>query len=361
MRHVLALVCALLALTSLSAYGQPYFSIRPDSISNGEMQFPYFERLGSSTLAGDSLGAHRINTFLALSEMFTIRGTHRRIFDVITKSDALGGLYGGKVSLQYSIYSNTPRLLSLSFYEMASGATMHYWSTYYLFNPQNGDRIDLHDLFTPAGWKHFVKLSLSKRKAEFKRDLRREHNPLDSEEIESLRERYYEDDFSACYVAGDTIHHNGWDILTPGEYKGGIDFDFETSFVLPEFQSWLNLYGRAVFGLESVSDSTFARDRSHGRPQLLTGTLGKRHIELILGKEQKGFSAEGLDIEGIYAYNRFGIGISLNGNLVGNKLTVKEWECEDCTIHGTVAPSKFSGHWTNAKTGKRLKVVAIQQ
>ncbi len=242
--------------------------------------------------------------------------------------------------------------------------TCAYWHRYYTFNPVNGDRIDLRDLFTPTGFQAFSKRVIGKRSAKFRREVtlriklaEREARlgPLGSIEVDKL------EDF---YIQGNSIFIDGENCLTKNEKFDGIDM--YVRFDLREFKRFLNEYGLAVFGIGRPDISKF---RSNGLPQLFKGNVnGSSPFIMLIRNFGNG------EVNGIYAYLKYGIGIPLLGTLADGKVELTERIMVDTAenpntgvshryidgglISGHLSDEIFTGIWTDSAKTRSYQIRA---
>ena len=146
----------LMLVLGLSVFAQSNL-VHYQMVSKGKDQsFPVFFN------SSNERAISRVNSFLQLLELERL--VHKpsgKVFDRVSMDD--GSIYGKKKSMEATVFSNDHRLISVGFVESSCGATCAYWHSYYNFNPGNGDRIELKDLFTPDGFEQLSKRIVSKR------------------------------------------------------------------------------------------------------------------------------------------------------------------------------------------------------
>ena len=336
-------------LTILFAYyadGQTNYFACNSLTKAKEFSFPVF------SLAADSFTTRNINQFLQLSELELLDGHQKNnIFEKVNVDN--GGIYGGKVGISYTILVNSPKILSLRFYESSCGMTCTYWTKYYNFNSGNGDPVQLKDLFTTEGIAAFNKIILRKRSANFKKELMK----LKSDQRDGLLyilDCYREDDLHDYYIKDTSISIDGENCLSKNDKF--FDIDMITKFNLHEFKYYLNDYGKTVFGIKNYPVSGY---RSHALPQLFEGTIDSSlKILLIIDHDDKN------KIRGGYAYLKFGKLIYLEGELNGQELTLtekKENSEDNGYIHARFDGNEINGYWTNKSKTKSLKLAAARR
>lgn len=310
--------------------------------------------------------ATRINRFLQLSELYSLASPpySGRIFNQAQAND--GSIYGGKVSMTSRVFSNNRSILSVGFYETSSGATTHYWNKYYNFNPANGDRIDLGDLFTEAGYVEFkanvAAIRLSKLRSEVRKKIHdAEPRKYFLGEVAGCIE---DDDLRAFYIVNGEIFIDGDDCLIKNAKFDGLDM--VVKIARRHFVQHLNQYGKAVFGLSSAKLFQF---RSTKLPQLYEGAVdGKYRFVLVLSPTWPD------EYWGMYAYLKYGEGIALRGSDIDGLLALDEYILSRTvtdgplglirttekkgSIKGHIAENSFEGEWIDELNERRLSFVA---
>src|SRR5215467_9303796 len=99
MRTKLFLFLLSLIFTNFSS-GQPNYFTHSSCTKGEEFSFPIFSN------PGDSSTTKTINQYLQLSELELMDGYQsKNLFEVVNKDN--GGLYGGKQTISYKIFTNT--------------------------------------------------------------------------------------------------------------------------------------------------------------------------------------------------------------------------------------------------------------
>jgi len=306
----------------------------------------------------------RINRLLQLYELYALAKPpySKNIFRQATAND--GSIYGGKVAITSKVYSNNSRILSLGFYETSSGATTHYWNKYYNFNSGNGDRIELKDLFTDEGYKFFSKLAFKIRSAKYRGEVRKKIEPQYQESFMETVGCLESDNLQGYYIHQGAIVIDGDGCLIKAEKVEGLDM--EVTIPSKFFSTYLNNYGKAVFGFVRADISKF---RSKHLPQLFEGKIDGLHRFVMLLDPQWGD-----EYWGIYAYLKHGEGIALKGTIKDGYLVLTEYTLsptavdgplglirratEQGTISGKVTESSFEGTWSDRDHTKELPMRA---
>jgi hypothetical protein len=320
-------------------YGQSnHFSF--DTITKGDkFSFPIFSS------SSDSLISEKINQFLQLSELNLLKGFENKdIFEVITLND--GSVYGGKTAISFEVNNDDNKVLSLGFFESSYGATSNYWSTYYNFNSGNGDLIQLKDLFTKEGFKTFAISVYKKRILHLSKELKKLKN-AEREEFNEVFDNYKSDDLRDFYIKDTTIFIDG-----DNSFRKNLKFSgIETidSINLNDFKDYLNDYGKCLF---SINQDSIGKYHSNELPQLFRGNIADRKILLVLNGSPS-------EILGVYAYLKYGRGISLEGKLENNALTLMEMNSNFETVASIYAKydgKQIIGTWSNIEKTKTYNV-----
>lgn len=338
---IIFIIFVFAGLVQLLAAQQGYF--QTTVVKDGkDFSFPIFSRG-----RGEKVST-RIDRLLQLSELYRLvrRPSSTRIFDQSKAND--GSIYGGKVRLVGTVYSNNGRILSVGFDQSACGATCGYWSNYYNFNSGNGDRIDLRDLFTSDGYQTFFKTIVEKRSVKYRREVAKKVEAQFQESYLDTLGCFENDDLSDFYIRKQTIVIDGYNCLTKGQKFDGLDMT--AFFGLSTFRRHLNSYGKAVFGLEH---SDLSRFRSTELPQLFEGTVNRSlPIVMVLGPTFESSYA------GFYAYLKYGEGISLKGSEKNNSIELTEFVLSPTVTsdeRGEIRKAQKNGYITGHLTGRTFE------
>lgn len=349
-------VITVLLICSSNIVAIGYFEVH--LIRKGQyLSFPIIRR------APDKRVKTKINQLLQLSELRSlVRPSAKNIFEQVSAND--GSIYGGKKGMISTVYSNNRRILSIGFDQSSCGMTCGYWHRYYTFNSANGDRIELSDLFTPEGFEKFQKKVIAKRSRKYRREVRTKVEPEFQEAFFGTIGCFEYDDLSDFYIQNKSIVIDGENCLHKSQKFEGLNM--VEHFRLAEFRSFLNQYGRIVFGLSHESGRNF---RSTKLPQLFEGFVDDSlPIAMLFDRE---FDS---GIRGVYAYLRYGEGISLKGTELEGKTKVTEYirapqttmkvygptreYVENGFISGILTTGRFEGMWTNKEGSQHLKLSA---
>lgn len=294
-----------------------------------------------------SAATTKINRFLQLSELYVLaKRADRSMFRRVEVDD--GSIYGGKVSMNASIFTNSRSILSIGFDESSCGMTCTYWHKYYNFNPANGYRIDLADLFTSLGFEAFKKRIVRARSAKYRREVRKKVAPEYQEGYLDTIGCFENDDLSDFYIHNRTVVIDGENCLIKGQKFDGLDM--VVRFRLAEFRKHLNAYGRLVF---QIGRGSIVGVTSERLPQLFQGSVdGKYPIVMVLNRKL------GNGFDGMYAYIRHGEGIGLRGNETASGVNLTEYVLSptvEMKVYGPVQKSWENGYISGVLKDGRLE------
>lgn len=295
------------ALAAICFGQKSYFQPKTERSDNdpGKFSFPvFFNR-------SNDYSTKKINKLLQIGELKILKGFEKdNIFEVVSLDD--GTIYGGKVFIEFKIYDNNVRVLSVKLDQSSCGATCTYWVRYYNFNSGNGDLIQLKDLFTTKGYEKFFVFAAKRRIAHLKKEIRKQ-KVSDSGLFEGISSLYAADDLTDFYIKNNSLFIDGENSFGKNQKFYGLET--VTKFRLPEFASYLNDYGRSVFGLKNRAVRKY---RSNVLPQLFYGKIGRSKVVMVLNT---GYQDE---MRAEYIYTKYGKGIYLDGRIDGDKITFTE-------------------------------------
>lgn len=334
-RYVLAVVLAS-CLASLHAESGHLcvYTVREGQ----EWRFPLLEH------PSDTAVSRRMNDFmqLALLQKLIRPGDARPFAEALYNP---GNLYGGIVSIDYRVTTNTPRVFSIVFDLASSGMTMHYWRVHFMFNAATGELIHEDDLFTPEGKERFMRLAT-------KRMIAHADAVIDStyrDEFPGWYAPINAFDLDGLYLKKSRLYLDRFSQLSKNEQFAG---DPTISFSAAELDRHLTDYGKAVLGSSSTPMSDF---RSGTLPQLWSGCVDESYpIIVILRPDPE-------ELRGVYCYTRYGLGIDLAGELVDGVAVLKERDRDlndKAEINGRLETSGFMGTWNKLPNGKELAFAA---
>jgi hypothetical protein len=291
--------------TTCFGYGQnAYFQYKSERLDN-DFSFPIFSN------SYNSYSANKINQLLQIGELKVLSGfEENNLFEVISIDD--GRIYGGKVGIDFTIYDNNSRVLSVKLNQASCGATCTYWVRYYNFNSGNGDLVQLKDLFTEKGFDEFFSYATKRRIKKLKKEIQRLKLPKNGLS-EAISSSYKVDDLKDFYIKNNSLFLDGENSFLKNDKFYGIET--VTKFGLPEFKTYLNSYGKSLFCLRKISPKKY---RSNVLPQLFHGKIGNSKVILVLNT---GYEDE---MRAEYIYTKYGKGIYLVGKIDGDKITLTE-------------------------------------
>lgn len=272
-----------------------------------DFTFPIFSNPADRYVAG------KINQMLQISELEILKGFETEsIFERISVDG--GGIYGSKVEIKFIVQNNNRKLLSVKFDESSCGATCAYWVKYYNFNSGNGDLIQLKDLFTQKGYEKFFAFATKRRIAQLKNEIRK--LPLSERgDFEDINGSYEVDDLTDFYIKKNVLYIDGENSFSKNQKFASVEINRISRFKLSEFKSYLNEYGKSLFGLTNTSIKKYHSDVL---PQLFEGKIGNQKVLLVLNT---GYENE---MKAEYVYAKYGKGIFLEGTLKNNELALTE-------------------------------------
>lgn len=354
-------ICAIIMLlfTGIFASGQrPFFAV--ETVRNGEdFSFPILNARRNHHVET------KINQLLQLSELRGLADRKRRdVFEQAIIDD--GSIYGRKVSLDFTLYANNPRILSVGINNSMDGATTHWWVSYYNFNSQNGDLISLRDLFTKSGYKKFVELVITRRSKAYRSEVVTKVKPDEREIFLGVLGSIESDELSDFAIGPRSITIDGENLLGKSFCCENLEMNVRVDRRV--FKRWLNAYGRIVFGLQKGCLRNY---RSNRLPQLFRGKMGEKFpFVAVLNVDGRG------GVEGIYAYLKHRKGIFLTGTIEENAVQLTEHllvETEmnihtrsnhrfvdNGTISGTFDLSSLKGIWTGKEKERSMTFQAYR-
>jgi hypothetical protein len=272
-----------------------------------DFTFPVFSN------SANKYAASKINQILQISELEILKGFEAEsIFERISADG--GGIYGGKAEIKFKVFDNTDKVLSVKLDESSCGATCAYWVKYYNFNSGNGDLIQLKDLFTEKGYETFFAFVTKRRIAQLKNEIRK-LKPSERGDFEGISGSYEADDLTDFYVKNNVLYIDGENSFSKNQKFASIEIKRISQFKLSEIKSYLNDYGKSLFGLTKDSIKKY---RSNILPQLFQGKIGEQKVILVLNN---GYESE---MKAEYVYSKYGKGIYVEGKIKANELSLTE-------------------------------------
>lgn len=304
----IALAFIFLAFGSICHGQKNHFQYRTEKFYNeqNKFSFPIFSNSNNFVTA-------KVNQMLQISELEILKGFEtKNIFEQVSIDD--GRIYGGKVDIDFNIYDNNSKILSVKLNESSCGATCTYWVKYYNFNSGNGDLIQIKDLFTKKGYEKFFAFATKRRIAQLKNEIRK--LPLSEKaDFEGISGSYEADDLTDFYVKKNVLYIDGENSFSKNQKFASVEIKKTSQFKLSEIKSYLNDYGKSLFGLNKDSIKKY---RSNILPQLFQGNIGKQKVMLVLNN---GYEDE---MKAVYVYSNYGKGIYVEGKIKANELSLTE-------------------------------------
>lgn len=332
----------------------------PFSLTFGQTEYFKIENVSKDSdfafpiiYSDDSLITLKINTHLQLAELELLKGYERKnIFEKVSVND--GRIYGGRVSILYQILQNTKNVFSVQFDESSCGMTCAYWKIYYNFNPQNGDRYYLQDFFDFNNFETFRTLFAKKRKQKLLEQIK----VMDMGEHEKYFLEYMipaidDDNYEDFYFTSDSIYVDNFNLMNKNDKF--LDLDNITSLAISEITPLLNEFGKSAL-ISAHKLSTFI---SKQEPQLYFGKIDNKYDFVILFKQ-----SYKNNYRGVYAYQKYGLGIFLEGELIKDEYKFEE-KNDDFKTTGEISFKKVNneliGIWSNKNKIKTMSLKAKRQ
>lgn len=329
-----------LCLFSISTYPQNrYFSVKRIK-SNNDFSFPFFSSRNTFSVS------KKINQLLQISELEILRTSpDKNIFKKITADNS--GIYGAKVAISYAIQTNSSKILSLKFDQASCGMTCHYWVRYYNFNAQNGDLLQLKDMFTEIGYREFYKKVAQKRINQLRKEIKK-LGKVEQASFKEIERFYADDDLKDFYIKNGNLYIDGDNSFHKNLKSSGIET--VCMFRSSEFKRFLNAGGKSIFNLNNQSIKEF---HSKSLPQLFEGKIAEKNVLMVINTGYKN------DIRAEYVYQKYGEGIFLSGHLNDTtlSLTEKNKDYNDIgIIKAKFKNNQIEGTWISKKNNKIHKV-----
>ncbi len=327
MQLYLFILSLFISTPSISADYLPY-KIIPGPYS---MKFPIFDNINLNE------AVTKINTHLQMAELSQLaRVKNKSIYNRVCPNTH----DYKKVGMYLEVKSNTPKILSLRFDIQYSWLTMAYWSSFYNFNPQNGDLIQLTDLFTEEGYKKFKRKVFKTRRSDFSSFF----NDSIPEYLDDIIDCYERSNLSDFYVQNNAIYIESMNCFSKGQMFHGANTLYK--FNLASFQDDLNDYGLVLFGLKE-NEAHYHNYMATSLPALFKGTIRGKEITLLLGCKSVYSNA----IQGQYLYNKYGKCMLLKGELDGDYIQLNETQLTTNEHTGNIIANLTTNNITGVWSG----------
>lgn len=292
--------------------------------------------------------AEKINQTIQIAELELLKGFEKEnIFERVSNPENWT-LFGRRVLIESSVMENNNKVLAIKIKNSSCGLTCSHWVNYYNFNVENGDVIQLKDLFTEDGFSHFLGYATEKQV-----------NILKEEAADNI---LLYDNIITCYrannlydffIKGDSLFINGEDCFLKNELFPE-NINTVTKFNLTEFKHFLSDYGKIIFSLKK---GNLKKQRSQSLPQLFEGSIAGKEVLFVIR------NIEGKEVIAEYADKQNGIGIYLEGKLDEKQLSLIEKDAENNDngyIDAEFDKDKISGIW-KSKDGTNLYRVSLKR
>lgn len=327
---------------SLSIYGQTnYFEYK--SVKSEDCEFPIF----SSSV--DSLTANKINQTLQLLQLNLLEGFQTKtIFEEIRLTEFEPKIIGSR-TMEFEILENNKKVLSTYFNESSCNATCHYWNCYFNFNSQNGNLINIEDLFTKKGLASFKKLVSTKSIKKLKKQSNLTEKEYRNEYILEYTGFLTDPILSNYYIKNNAIIIDNWNILDKNIKVSGVNL--VTKYSISEFKNYLSEFGKYIF-LNSMDSLNLSLKP---KTKLYKGTIAGKNVLFILDFIEKN------KVSGKYVYLQYGKAMDIIGDNLNNKIILTETNNNgDITgyLSFILTENKIIGTWTDKHKSKKFKLVA---
>jgi hypothetical protein len=214
---------------------------------------------------------------------------------------------------------------------------MYYWTSFYNFNPQSGDIIQLEDLFTETGYKNFKWQIKQGRIEQLKTDF---PNGI-PDELDYIVEAYEKSDLKDFYIKDNAIFIDSDNCFYKNQKFCGAKMVYR--FELAKFEMYLNNYGKVLFGLADNS-SHYGNYLPSSLPALYSGNIGEWPIQFYLDRK----SIYSDQIHATYLYAKYGKGIRVSGTFEDGQIHLIEKDenyAERAEITAQIKDDRISGTW----------------
>lgn len=332
-----------------------------NKLTNDEFSFPILSSGEKPKVA------ERINDIMQLSVLNLKIGREKEsIFESIWPINDIHGVTG----MSYTIYMNNDNIFSIGFYFATMGAYPDNSSHYFTFNAQNGELIELNNLFYPDGFHSFENI------------VKLKHKDIIYNNIKNLLSSYCEnksDNFNEEYV--NELNNLLECCVTQKIDKyfvseEGINIDYYDGSCLPHVAQAFDIDWHVIIPYNDLSNLT-----SEFGEKILSNSA--QDIKNIITPKEKLFFTKGAidgkysislfidycyfnkydkeyDVSGNYWYDKVGKSIYLNGKTKdkSNFELYEKNENGDITGRFNIKylNGKFSGTWTNVETSKQMEI-----
>ena len=261
-------------------------------------------------------------------------------------------------SSSFQVYTNNSHLLSI---KINSGFVWHD-----NFNVQNGELIDLRNLFTSEGYEELIKKTqsiLHTRVSDKLKSLKKRIRSSALDSLNTIFENYILDrNFSSFYIQNDSLtlpylECSSITMLDGLSRKDNINWN--VTFPKTELESLFSEFGKCVFNKSGNISNYYFHELYY---LFLKGRIDNKYpiTMFICFSYNKRFRIYDIDESG-YWYNSVGKRIDLQGTKDGNSFKLQgndDTSHEIETFQFTKKEEKYIGVWKNLKTNKELKFEA---
>jgi len=331
MKLYISVLCGIIVIGA-QAQGN-YFKV--DTVVSGKNNFPVLSTVKNAQ------ACRKINQYMQISELRLFSNNQKK--DLFDKNKTSARNNDGKIIAGFTIQSNSNKVFSLSFSETSYWHSSSWKLALYNFNSATGDLIELPDLFTDEGFMQFKKIVLDKRTKTIdgiSDSDKPSHNYWDY-----VKENFKNDDLTHFSISDSTINIDSYNCLRGPDFMF-MHADINAKLNLASFKNLLNDYGKAVFG---VSKEPVGKYHSKSVTQLYEGKIGDKG-EIVLAIINATDGPDHNEVTGVYAYNKDGVGIYLDGIIQKDSLHLMETTIDDKgegSIDAQILNGQITGKWTS--------------
>ncbi|SFT39762.1 hypothetical protein SAMN05216474_0333 [Lishizhenia tianjinensis] len=171
--------------------------------------------------------------------------------------------------------------------------------------------------------------------------------------LESMISSITDDGLSEFYFTKDSIYVDSDHLLT--KHEKFMELDHLTAIAISDIKYLLNAHGKGAL----LTGNRLSSYYSQHEPQLYFGKIDHKYPFVLLYKPSNQNTCYG-----IYAYQKYGLGINLEGEYNLNTFTMKEWDFYTEST-GKISFEKtgkgLTGTWTDSKSNNSLNFEAIRK
>lgn len=302
------------------------------------------ERFQFPLVRGNTQAVQRMNNYMQSNLLLntTKKTPVGSLFNRVVLSESNSGF----TSINYFVYSNNLKYLSITTTTETMGAYPDQFSTCFNFYTLTGELIYLNDLFDKEGLQKLNVYLQDQRAA-----LIKEHvasyaaDSIAEDDLDYIRNTLNdcnkEQNLLSFVLQNDSIlfFHEPCFPHVVMNFEANLTVKLSLKKLLP----WLSSNGRSVLGLNNDKPVL------SGINKPFYGTINNK-LGIVLQFEVW----EDGSCHGMYYYTSQGIGIECNGTFTNNQLSLQCAEEVAELFTGTYSNNTITGYWHHLKTGKAL-------